>query len=101
VRAVYLPMAPATPPFMLALDGPITASEVSGFCSDVRAALDAGAPFVLCDLARAAPDAVTVDVLARLQLSARRLGRRIRSRNASTELRELVSFMGLSKVLLD
>jgi hypothetical protein len=45
------------------------------------------------------PDAVTVDALARLQLAARRLSCRLRLRNASPELLELVAFMGLADVL--
>jgi hypothetical protein len=45
------------------------------------------------------PDAVTVDALARLQLAARRLSCRLLLRNASPELLELVSFMGLADVL--
>ena len=44
-------------------------------------------------------DAVTVDALARLQLAAQRRGCRVRLRNASAELRELVAFMGLADVL--
>jgi ABC-type transporter Mla MlaB component len=44
-------------------------------------------------------DAGTVDALARLQLTARRSGARVRLRNASRELVELVDFMGLSEVL--
>ena len=43
--------------------------------------------------------AVTVDVLARLQLAARRSGRSIVLRNASAELLDLVAFMGLADVL--
>ena len=45
------------------------------------------------------PDAVTIDALARLQLTARRLGCRLRLRHASPELRELVAFMGLRRSL--
>ncbi len=45
------------------------------------------------------PDLATVDALARLQLAARRLGRSIRLRHASRELRELLSLAGLSDVL--
>ena len=48
-----------------------------------------------------APDAVTVDTLARLQLAARRRERRIMLREPSDELVQLVEFMGLSEVLLD
>ena len=45
------------------------------------------------------PDAVTVDALARLQLTARRLGRQIRVEHASPALRELLALMGLSGVV--
>jgi ABC-type transporter Mla MlaB component len=44
---------------------------------------------------------VTVDALARLQLAARRHGCTVRLQNASSELLELVSFMGLRDVLPD
>ena len=45
------------------------------------------------------PDGTTIDILARLQLAARRLGRRIVLRHASFELQELLAFAGLSDVL--
>ena len=54
-----------------------------------------------CDVAAAAPDAVTVDLLARLELAARRSGCRVRLENASPELCELIAFMGLRDVLCD
>jgi anti-anti-sigma regulatory factor len=44
-------------------------------------------------------DIGTVDALARLQLSARRLGRRLRLRDVPLELRELIELAGLSRVL--
>jgi anti-anti-sigma regulatory factor len=44
-------------------------------------------------------DIGTVDALARLQLSARRLGRRLRLREVPIELRELIELAGLSRVL--
>ena len=53
----------------------------------------------LCDVAGVEPDAVAVDALARLQLAAKRTGCRVRLQNASNELLELVSFMGLDGVL--
>ena len=46
-----------------------------------------------------APDAAAVDALARLQLAARRLGLELRLRHASTELQELIAFVGLRDVL--
>jgi hypothetical protein len=55
---------------------------------------------IVCDVGALAPDALAVDVLARLQLEARRLGHEIRLRNVSSELGELLAFAGLRDVLL-
>jgi STAS domain-containing protein len=54
---------------------------------------------VVCDVGGLAPDIAAVDVLARLQLTARRLGVEIRLRHASSELLELIAFAGLRDVL--
>jgi hypothetical protein len=54
---------------------------------------------VAYDVRGARPDAVTVDLLARLELIARRSGRTLRLRNTSAELLDLVAFMGLDEVL--
>ena len=55
---------------------------------------------VVGDLGRVArPDAVTVEALARLQLEARRVGRRLVFRDACGELRDLVAFVGLERTL--
>ena len=54
---------------------------------------------IVCDVGALAPDAAAVDALARLQLSARRLGHEILLRDASTELQELLEFVGLHDVL--
>ena len=55
---------------------------------------------IVCDAAAVVcPDAVTVDVLARLSLVARRSGLAIVVSNASAELRDLVAFMGLDDVV--
>ena len=51
------------------------------------------------DASAFAPDVATVDALARLQLAARRAGRRLRLRQASEELVELITFCGLGEVL--
>jgi ABC-type transporter Mla MlaB component len=59
-----------------------------------------GVEEVACDVGGIAhADAVAVDALARLQLTARRCGRHVRLRNASCVLRELVAFAGLCDVL--
>jgi ABC-type transporter Mla MlaB component len=54
---------------------------------------------LVVDVAGVAPDAVSVDVLARLELAARRRGRTLRLRNASDDLLELIAFLGLDGVL--
>jgi hypothetical protein len=54
---------------------------------------------VICDVRDAEADVATVDALARIQLTAKRLGCRMRLRNASVELLQLVAFMGLADVL--
>ena len=56
-------------------------------------------PAFVCDLSGAEPTAATVDVLARLALSLKRRGCRLRVRHASPELRELIAFMGLTDAL--
>jgi len=45
------------------------------------------------------PDLRAIDLLARLQLAARRAGLELRLRNATDELLELVAFAGLADVL--
>jgi anti-anti-sigma regulatory factor len=54
---------------------------------------------IVVDLSAFPPDAVTVDALARLQLAARRAGRRLQLRNASNDLQKLIAFVGLDRVL--
>jgi hypothetical protein len=54
---------------------------------------------ILCDVGALAPNAVTVDGLARLQLTVRRFGVEIRLSHASGELQELIAFVGLRDVL--
>jgi ABC-type transporter Mla MlaB component len=59
-----------------------------------------GVRLVLCDVsAVAAQDAVLVEVLLRLQLTARRLGGRIRVHRASAQLLDLLTATGLRDVL--
>jgi anti-anti-sigma regulatory factor len=54
---------------------------------------------IVVDVSAFAPDAVTVDALARLQIAARRAGRRLQLRNASDDLQKLIAFVGLDGVL--
>ena len=52
-----------------------------------------------CDVRALAPDALTIDALARLQLAARRIGREVALHGASLELVELLELFGLTGVL--
>ena len=54
---------------------------------------------IICDVGAMSADLATIEALARLRLSARRLGRTLRLRGASNELAQLVAFCGLADVL--
>ena len=54
---------------------------------------------ITCDVGTLAPDALSVDALARLQLSAKREGLELRLFGASRELQQLLVFCGLTAVL--
>jgi ABC-type transporter Mla MlaB component len=83
---------------VLVIDHPIR--DVPGLCERLRVLLEGSdADVIGCDVSALPADAVTVDALARLQLTARRSGRRIRLHHASHELRQLLSFVGLADVV--
>jgi ABC-type transporter Mla MlaB component len=85
---------------VFAVHGPIAHDDLPGLCDRVcRVFAESSAVELFCDVRSIAPDAVTVDALARLQLAARRNGRKVRLQNASQELLELVEFMALDDVL--
>ena len=85
-----------------AIWGPIARDDLPGLCDRVCALLEqSGTGVALCDVSGVEVDAVTVDALARLQLAAGRRGCQVRLSNASGELLELVTFMGLADVLPD
>ena len=58
-----------------------------------------GPSTIVCDVADFDPDAGAIDTLARLELTARRLGLELRLRHASNELQDLLAFAGLRDVL--
>jgi hypothetical protein len=51
------------------------------------------------DVSALAPDLGTIDALARLELAARRRGRSVRLDGTNEDLRQLVGFAGLGRVL--
>jgi ABC-type transporter Mla MlaB component len=88
------------PKVAFSIRGPIGRADLPGLCARVCTLLErSSAGVAVCDVAGVGADAVTVDALARLQLAARRHGCQVRLRNASDDLLELVSFMGLADVL--
>ncbi|HEX7107148.1 MAG TPA: STAS domain-containing protein [Acidothermaceae bacterium] len=87
-------------PIKFAVRGPIEHADLPGLCERVcRLLAGRGGCVVLCDVSGVAADAGSVDALARLQLAATRNGCRVRLRNASAELRDVVALMGLTDVL--
>jgi ABC-type transporter Mla MlaB component len=77
----------------------ITRSDIPTLCDEL-AVLLSSASVVVCDLVGVTtPDAVVVEALARLQLTARRLGGHICLDRVSDELQELLVFTGLEAVL--
>lgn len=92
---------PGPSPAVLVLVGPIARDDIPGLCARAHGLLErCDADLVVCDVgALARPDAATIDALARLQLTARRLGRRVELRAACGELEELIALMGLRAVL--
>jgi ABC-type transporter Mla MlaB component len=99
VRAVGPPPEPST--IILVTKGTVARHDIPMLCERVRVLLEGSdADQVVFDVAALVdPDAVTVDALARLQLTARRLGRQIRLRHACGELQDLLSLLGLSEVM--
>jgi ABC-type transporter Mla MlaB component len=93
--------ARATESVAFAIRGPIARDDLPGLCARVCALLGRGADVAYVDVTGVEPDAVCVDALARLQLGAKHHGCRVRLRDATPALRELVAFMGLADVLTE
>ncbi|MGH3037974.1 MAG: STAS domain-containing protein [Gaiellaceae bacterium] len=94
-------MAPAAPnTIVFAVVGALARADLPTQCERVRNLVETtGAEIVLCDLSRLeVTDAVAVDLLARLQLTVRRLGARLRLCDPSAELCQLLAFAGLGEV---
>jgi ABC-type transporter Mla MlaB component len=92
-----LQIVDAMTPDVLVLPGPVTRDEVTRLCEDVRARLEAGGTgVVVVDVAAIGPPGLgAVDLLARLQLAARRARGRIRLRDPAPSLRALLDLVGL------
>ncbi|MET8827156.1 STAS domain-containing protein [Streptomyces sp. NPDC004610] len=96
-RRAGLPHVDAKPLAEIVLAGPVTRDGVTGLCAEVRTLLEAtGAPVVVCDVAAIGPPGLAaVDLLARMELTARRAGGRIRLRDPDPALHALLDLVGL------
>jgi hypothetical protein len=93
---------PAEPArLVVVLRGRILRDDIPELCECVRVLLEGQhGEVVVCDVgALVSPDAVTVDALARLQLTARRVGRRVLLLHADRELVDLLDLVGLANVV--
>ena len=86
---------------VLALAPPIVRADIRTLCLSIQDVLERHpGDAVICDVgALVDPDAVTVDALARLQLTARRCGSCVSFRNAQVQLRALLALTGLADVV--
>jgi ABC-type transporter Mla MlaB component len=88
-------------PITFGLDGRVERAGITDLCGRVRALLQREGPgSLVCDVGTLVdPDAATVEALARVQLTVRRLGWELRLANERRDLRDLLVLMGLSDVL--
>jgi hypothetical protein len=86
---------------VLVLAPPIVRADIRSLCQSVQDVLEHHpGDAVICDVgALVDPDLVTVDALARLQLTARRCGTCVTLRNAHVHLRGLLALTGLAEVV--
>jgi ABC-type transporter Mla MlaB component len=74
--------------------------DVPGACARLRALIGAcDADVVVCDVGDLEADLAAVEVLARLRLTAQRLGCALRLRAPSRALEQMLAFCGLCDVL--
>lgn len=101
-------MRAVEPSVVLVVEDPVTCDDIPVLCarlhrliSDIRPGHSPDGPgLVICDVSGVVrPDLITVDALARLRLTARRLGHRVVLARASPDLLRLLGLVGLRDVL--
>ena len=97
----YVRSPPRASPLVIVLGDSLTRADIPGLCERARRLLESSdVAVVICDAhALTDPDAVAIDVVARLHLTAKRVGRELQLRDACSELQELIALAGLSEVL--
>ena len=100
IAASVEPPAPG-PGGQFGLPGHIDRAEIPWLCVRLQVlAASVAADRLVCDVGAVRdPDVVTVEALARLQLTARRSGRDLRIGPASPELEALLDLTGLAEVI--
>lgn len=88
-------------PVVLVVRGRLSPGAVDALDARLRVRLaHTDAPTVLFDVAGIErPDAIAIDAVARLYLTARRAGRDVRLCNPTVELRELLALAGLQDLV--
>ena len=77
-----------------------SAAELEDLCARARTLLLATrAGVLITDVGQAPVDLQTVHAIAKLSLTARRMGRRMQLRHVSPALADLVAFVGLADIL--
>jgi ABC-type transporter Mla MlaB component len=85
---------------LFVISGPIGEGDAPRLCERLRLVINSSdGELIVCDVDALPANVRTIEALARLQLTARRHGRRIRLQRASRELQQLIEFVGLSEVL--
>ncbi|MEV0091976.1 STAS domain-containing protein [Streptomyces sp. NPDC050738] len=87
----------ATEPLVLVITRPVTRADVPCLCEELRVLLyGTGAPEVICDVGTLiAPDLAAIEAVARLRLTARRLGSTLRLRDVQPGLKALLDLAGI------
>ena len=81
--------------------GPIARPDLPGLCDRLRDRIaEHKARRVVCEVDDLAADAIAVDALARLRLTACRSGCAVSLEGWSDDLKDLIAFVGLRDVLL-
>lgn len=84
---------------VFAVRGPLARSDIPALCARLQAWVAASSGDALCEVSSFEISVVSVEALARMQLAARRLGRRLNFRDVSSELEALVELLGLATLL--
>jgi len=92
---------PAGREIVVVVDGSLGPAQVAVLCEHVALRLaDPAVERVACDAAAIdRPDLQAIDALARLALAARRSGASVQVRQAGTDLRAWLAFVGLAEIL--